>query len=370
VCIVLARSEAGSRGLDGLSLFLVPREVSGRPNYRVAKPEKKFVIRGSATCELHFDGACAELLGRRGDGFRHMLTFMNEARVAVAFQGLGLCEAALQQALDYAARRVQMGRPIARHPMVADKLADMRAETAALRALTYRCTELQDRITALERTSGAAAEVSRLKRELRDRTPLVKWLGAERTLWVTRTAVQVHGGYGVVAEYDVERHYRNALILPIYEGTSQIQALMSLKDQAGWALGRPWRLLLGSLALEAPPDTLGDALREMGGEYGRALRHVLGRGIGLSGALRVALGRAPARGADTFEDALLHAERLGEMLAVTRAAEALCASAGASSARRRLAEHYVHRWLPQVRMLGEAVRAGDLGALESMGGDA
>ena len=81
------------------------------------------------------------------------------------------------------------------------------------------------------RRRAAGRACARLKRALRERTPLVKWLGSERTLWVTRTAVQVHGGYGVVQEYDVERHYRDALILPIYEGTSQIQALMSLKDQ-------------------------------------------------------------------------------------------------------------------------------------------
>jgi alkylation response protein AidB-like acyl-CoA dehydrogenase len=95
VCVVLARSEPGSRGLEGLSLFAVPRREGERDNYRVARPEKKFVIRGSATCELSFDGSCAELLGRRGDGFAAILTFMNEARLTVGIQGLGLCEAAL-----------------------------------------------------------------------------------------------------------------------------------------------------------------------------------------------------------------------------------------------------------------------------------
>jgi alkylation response protein AidB-like acyl-CoA dehydrogenase len=154
MCIVLARSEKGSTGLEGLSLFVVPRRENGKDNYRVARPEKKFVIRGSATCELAFDGSCAELLGRRGAGFEHILTFMNEARVAVSIQGLGIAEASLQAARGYAARRVQMGRPIARHEMVADMLLDMEAEVAALRALVYRCTQLQDRIVGLERSVG------------------------------------------------------------------------------------------------------------------------------------------------------------------------------------------------------------------------
>ncbi|HET8646588.1 MAG TPA: acyl-CoA dehydrogenase family protein, partial [Vicinamibacteria bacterium] len=118
VCIVLARTEAGSRGLEGLSLFVVPRREGDRDNYRVARPEKKFVIRGSATCELSFDASCAELLGQRGQGFAGILTFMNEARLTVGIQGLGLCEAALTAAQEYAARRVQMGWPIARHELV------------------------------------------------------------------------------------------------------------------------------------------------------------------------------------------------------------------------------------------------------------
>jgi hypothetical protein len=342
---------------------VVPRQENGRENYRVARPEKKFVIRGSATCELAFDGSCAELLGPRGSGFQQILNFMNEARVAVAVQGLGIAEASCRAAREYAARRVQMGRPIARHEMVADMLLDMEAEVAALRALVYRCTELQDRIVGLERTGGPAGEVRALKRQLRDRTPLVKWMGSERTLWVARTAVQVHGGYGVVQEYDVERHYRNALILPIYEGTSQIQALMSLKDQVGWALQKPWRVLTGAVTVTAPPDPLGDALRDLATEYNSALRYVLTRGVGL-GALAQAAVRKRAPEREQLAYALLHAERLTAILTALRAGEALVARTGESPARRRTAERYLSRALPQARMHGEIVRSGDRSTLE------
>jgi alkylation response protein AidB-like acyl-CoA dehydrogenase len=367
VCLVLARSEPGTAGLDGLSLFVVPRRENGKDNYRVARPEKKAVIRGSATCELSFDGSCAELLGERGRGFAEITTFMNEARVAVAIQGLGISEAALRAARRYAEGRVQMGRPISRHEMVADTLIDMETESAALRALIYRCTQLQDRIVGLERqgAAGQERELTALRRALRDRTPLVKWFGAERTLWMARAAVQVHGGYGVVQDYGVERHYRDALILPIYEGTSQIQALMSLKDQVRWALQRPWRVVSGAAQVEAPPNVLGDGVREMAGEYNRALRYVLGQTMGVAGVLKAISGRgAPER--DDLGYALLHAERLAAMLAFTRAAEALAAHATASQRRSALAERFVGRALPQVRMYGELVRSGDRSTLEAL----
>jgi len=371
VCVVLARSEPGSKGLEGLSLFVVPRKENGRDNYKVARPERKFVIRGSATCELAFDGACGELLGRRGGGFAAILTFMNEARVAVAIQALGLEQAALVAARGYAEKRVQMGRTIARHELVADMLLDMEAEVAALRALVYRCTGLQDRITGLERAGGSEAARVALKRELRDRTPLVKWLGAERALWVARTAVQVHGGYGVVQDYDVERHYRNALILPIYEGTSQIQALMSLKDQARWMLQSPWRLALGAVRVESPPGELGEALGEMAREYNRALRHALTESLGPGGlvalAARAMTGRPGEPDRSRMGYALLCAERLVQMLALTRASEALAAHAHTSASRRRVAERYARRALPLVRMQGELVRSGDRSTLEETG---
>jgi 3-(methylthio)propanoyl-CoA dehydrogenase len=160
--------------------------------------------------------------------------------------------------------------------------------------------------------------------------------------------VQVHGGYGVVQDYDVERHYRDALILPIYEGTSQIQALMSLKDQARWATERPWRLWTGAVSVEATPDMLGDGVRDLASEYNRTLRYVLRH-----------------RGPD-LAFAKLQAERLTAMLAYTRAAEALAAHGPASARHRRLAERFVVRALPLLRMHGDIIRSGDRSTLESL----
>lgn len=367
--IVLARTEPGSQGLHGLSLLLVPREIAGRANFSLAAPERKHTIRGSATCALHFEGSQAEILGQRGAGFRHMLTFMNEARVAVALQGLGVAEAALRKAQAYAEQRVQSGQPIARHPLVADQLLDMQAEIAALRALIYRCTALQDELAGLEghgarpgpRPQGRHA--ARLRRALRERTPLVKWLGAERPLVLARQALQVHGGYGVMQDYEVERHWRDAVILPIYEGTSQIQALMALKDQLRWGLERPWQLLAGRLPTRAPADLLGDGVRELADETGRALRCLAQRGLGVSGAWAARRGRLETGAGSRLEEALLHAERLTEMLAWTRAVEALAAHASTSGLHRRACVRLLERLVPHVRGLGELIRTRDMQSL-------
>jgi len=365
MCVVLARTQPGSNGLEGLSLLIVPRVKDGRQNYRVARPERKFVIRGSATCELAFEDSSGELLGQPGAGFDEILTFMNESRIAVAIQALGICEAAFRSAATYASGRVQMNRPIARHELIADLLLDMEAEIAAIRGLVYECTQLRDQILGLERAGKVTREAARLRWALRERTPLLKWLAAERALWITRMAVQIHGGYGVVQEFDVERHYRDALILPIYEGTSQIQALMSFKDQLKRAFREPWRLLDGPCRVEAPANPLGDALRDMASEYNRAFKFALAESLGPVGALRALLGRGEAHRQD-LSYAFLSSERLVAMLAYTRAAEAMVGHAAASAKRRQLAERLVHRFLPEVRMAAEIVCRGDRSTLEAL----
>ena len=148
-CIVLARSQAGSDGLEGMSLFLADRWVeqdeTRRDNYVVERAENKVAIAGSATCGLSFDGTSAVLLGELGEGWREILTFMNESRVAVGIQGLGTAQAAYEEASAYAEEREQMGRPIRQHPLVADMLLDMKATVAGLRALAYEATVAYDR---------------------------------------------------------------------------------------------------------------------------------------------------------------------------------------------------------------------------------
>ena len=139
---------------------------------------------------------------------------------------------------------------------------------------------------------------------------------------------------------------------------------MSLKDQAKWTLSRPWRLLTGAVAVEAAPTPLGDGLRDLAGEYNRALRSALTQSLGGAGLLRALAGREVAREGMAY--AMLCADRLVLMLAHVRAAEALCAHAAASERHRRLAERFVHRALPLLRMHGDIVRSGDRSTLEAI----
>src|SRR6266508_4792560 len=271
--IVLARSTPGSKGLDGLSLFIADRHVKVErdvlpatrlmpaqhdveevENYKVERAEHKFTIRGSPTCSLVFEETRAQPLGEIGQGWRGITRFMNESRIGVGIQGLGIAQAALAAAQDYAARRVQMGRPIREHPMIAEMLVEMETTVAGLRALIVEAAALQDAV--MHGTDDRTA------RQLRELTPLVKWYGAEEAVHTCRRALQIFGGYGVVTEYDVERHMRDALITPIYEGTSQIQSLMAVRDLMRSLLRRPQSLLSGG-----PSATL--AAAKFDGEAGR-----------------------------------------------------------------------------------------------------
>ena len=246
VGVLLARAVKGSRGLDGLALFVVPRcvpdaEQGERQNFAIERAEDKVCINGSPTCALSFDDSQAEIMGAPGDGWHQITTFMNEARIAVGVQACGVAQASLIEARAYAAQRIQMGKPIQEHPLVAEMLVDMHTTVAGLRALWMEAAVAYDLVQGIERRLHDLSEVDperahararqrRLGRYLRELTPLVKYYGSEEAIRVTRMGMQVFGGYGVVKDYDVERFLRDSLILPIYEGTSQIQALMATKD--------------------------------------------------------------------------------------------------------------------------------------------
>ena len=147
-----------------------------------------------------------------------------------------------------------MGKPIREHPLVAEMLLDMETTVAGLRALWMEAAVAYDLVQGIERRLRELSEVDperptlearkrRLERYLRELTPLVKYYGAEEAIRIARMGMQVFGGYGVVKDYDVERFLRDSLILPIYEGTSQIQALMATKDLLKAVMRDPRALL-------------------------------------------------------------------------------------------------------------------------------
>ncbi|MFI5302395.1 MAG: acyl-CoA dehydrogenase family protein, partial [Polyangiales bacterium] len=249
---VIARTESPKAGddpfagLGGLSMFLVKTYDDLPDGKRVRyvtleRVEEKLGHHGSVTAALSFERAPARLIGKRGEGFKFMLTLMNNARVGVGFESLGLAECAYRMAAAYAEERTSMGKPIAQHGMIADLLDEMKTDVQAVRALAVTsayCEELSQKLAILERFAPVGTpELPRIKQELprvramsRRLTPLLKYLASEKAVEVARRNVQIHGGVGYTKEFGAEKLLRDALVLPIYEGTSQIQSLMAMKD--------------------------------------------------------------------------------------------------------------------------------------------
>jgi len=255
--LVLARSESTKShpGLKGLSLFYVPAhiEVNGERvrNFTIGGQEKKMGQHSSVTATLNYDNSRAELVGQRGHGFRNMLLVMNDARLLVGYEGIGLCEKAYRMALSFAQERVTMGKKIADHEMIADYLDEMDLENKALRALSYNAgfhEEMANRLKSMlrldkprtkEEGKAREAEYNKHKWLARLATPFVKYCASENAVRFARMNMQIMGGVGYMKEYGAEKLMRDALILPIYEGTSQIQSLMVLKDHLQHAMRNP-----------------------------------------------------------------------------------------------------------------------------------
>ena len=353
-----------------------------RQNFAVERAEDKVCINGSPTCALSFDDSYAEIMGSPGEGWHHITTFMNEARIAVGIQACGVAEAALSAARDYAAQRVQMKKPIREHPLVAEMLLDMETTVAGLRALWMESAVAYDLVQGLDRRLRGLSEVDperptlearkrRLERYLRELTPLVKYFGAEEAIRIARTGMQVFGGYGVVKEYEVERFLRDSLILPIYEGTSQIQSLMATKDLLKAVMRNPRGLLVPGGHSPWLSSARFDG--ELGREYRRALRSF---GVAL-GWLMFDLGRqiGPGRvaqllrgGADLAEDdlgyVLLSAERLTQMLAHLHIGRLLAQQAQRWPERLPLAERFLKRTGDVCALNARRIMRGDREPLE------
>ena len=224
VChLVLARLPDGGAGTRGISLFMVPKlipDADGRPgvanSLRVVSLEHKMGIHGSPTCVMSFEGATGWLVGEEHKGMAAMFTMMNTARLGVGTQGVGVAEAALQKATDYAIERKQMG-PIIQHPDVRRMLAVGRAEVFAARSICLACAVALDMGRAHSSAEWAARGAFL--------TPIAKAYGTDVGCRVSDMAVQVHGGMGYIEETGAAQYLRDVRITPIYEGTNGIQAM-------------------------------------------------------------------------------------------------------------------------------------------------
>lgn len=232
--LVLARSEDGTTDGRGLSYFVYDRANKA---VTVRRIENKLGIKGSPTAELVFNNAPAQIVGDRKLGLiKYVMSLMNGARLGVGAQSVGLAEAAYREAVKYAQEREQFGKPIANFAQVYEMLGNMRAKTDAIRTLLYetaRQVDMYKSLDAISRERKITPEEKQLLKahsRLADAlTPMLKLFSSEYANQIAYDCIQVHGGSGFMKDYACERLYRDARILTIYEGTSQLQVVAAIK---------------------------------------------------------------------------------------------------------------------------------------------
>lgn len=193
----------------GISAFIVPKGTAG---FTLGKKEDKLGIRASSTCQLIFEDCVVpaeNMLGAPGSGFKLAMKALDSGRIGIASQALGIAQASLELAVDYAQKRQAFGRPIAKLQAIQDKIAEMALRVESARLLTWRAAWLKDSNEPYTKEAAMA-----------------KLAASEAATYCSHQAIQVLGGMGYVTDMPAERHYRDARITEIYEGTSEIQRLV------------------------------------------------------------------------------------------------------------------------------------------------
>lgn len=193
----------------GMSAVIVDRKT---PGFEIGKVEDKMGLRAAPVSELIFSDCRvprSQLLGKEGKGFMIAMAGLDGGRIGMASQGVGVAEGALEAAVDYAKQRVQFGKPINANQGLQWYLADMATRTEAAKMLTLNAA---DRRQHGENIGKLAA--------------MAKYYASENAVWVTNKSLQIHGGYGYMKDYAIERQYRDARIIPLYEGTSEVQKMV------------------------------------------------------------------------------------------------------------------------------------------------
>ncbi|WP_411954097.1 acyl-CoA dehydrogenase [Alkalibacillus sp. S2W] len=196
-------------GHKGVSAFIVE---DGTPGFEVGKAEEKMGLHGSSTVSLAFDQcrvSKSQMLGEEGEGFKIAMANLNIGRIGIAAQALGIAEASLEAATDYAKEREQFGKPIAKHQGVSFKLADMATAVESAKLLVYNAA------STYEAGEDASMQAS-----------MAKKFASQTAMDTAIEAVQVFGGYGYTKDYPVERYFRDAKITQIYEGTTEVQNMV------------------------------------------------------------------------------------------------------------------------------------------------
>ncbi len=214
VCLVFART--GGPGPKGVSAFLVPTDT---PGFERMEIKGKLGLRGQATAELSFDDVRVPVsarLGGEGEGFKIAMYSLDKGRVSVAAGCVGIIQGCLESVVSYSKERQQFGRPLASFQLIQDMIADISVDADAARLLTWRAADL------IERGEPFGVEASK-----------AKLFASEAAVRAANLAIQAFGGYGYVDEYPVQKYMRDARVMTLYEGTSQIQKLLIGRAETG-----------------------------------------------------------------------------------------------------------------------------------------
>lgn len=210
--VVIALTDP-SKGVKGMSAIIVDR---GTPGFSVGKTEDKMGIRAAGVSELIFEDCRVpktQLLGQEGQGFKIAMQALDGGRVGMAAQAVGVAEAALEAAVSYSKQRVQFGKPISANQGLQWYFADMATRVEAAKMLTFEAADLRDRHLPCGKVAA-----------------MCKYYASETAVWVCNKSLQIHGGYGYMKDYPIERMYRDARIIPLYEGTSEVQKMVISRE--------------------------------------------------------------------------------------------------------------------------------------------
>ena len=207
--VILIALTDPSAGVKGMSAIIVDR---GTPGFSIGKVEDKMGIRGAAVSELVFEDCVVpktNLIGKEGEGFKIAMSALDGGRIGIAAQALGIAEAAIDASVEYSKQRSQFGKPISALQGIQWYLADMATRTEAAKLLILQAADMRSRGENVTKEAAMA-----------------KYFASENAVYVTDRAVQIHGGYGYMKDYPIERMYRDARITPLYEGTSEVQKML------------------------------------------------------------------------------------------------------------------------------------------------
>ncbi len=207
--VILIALTDPSAGMKGMSAIIVDR---GTPGFSIGKVEDKMGIRGAAVSELIFEDCVVpktNLVGKEGEGFKIAMSALDGGRIGIAAQALGIAEAAIEASVEYSKQRNQFGKPVSALQGIQWYLADMATRTEAAKLLILQAADMRSRGENVTKEAAMA-----------------KYYASENAVYVTDRAVQIHGGYGYMKDYPIERMYRDARITPLYEGTSEVQKMV------------------------------------------------------------------------------------------------------------------------------------------------